>query len=141
MKSAAELILELRKREGLSQEAFAKKLGYASKSTINKIEKGINDISYEKLVKLIELSKTLFDKYCALDRKKRISVIAGSVLVFLILWAFIGASIITCNFNRSQVKNAQDEQKVDAAGIIITETKEGTKFFEIYGELITESGY
>lgn len=54
MKSAAELILELRKREGLSQEEFAKKLGYTSKSTINKIEKGINDISYEKLVKLIE---------------------------------------------------------------------------------------
>lgn len=54
MKSASELILELRKREGLSQEEFAKKLGYTSKSTINKIEKGINDISYEKLVKLIE---------------------------------------------------------------------------------------
>ena len=54
MKSAAELILELRKKEGLSQEEFAKKLGYTSKSTINKIEKGINEISYEKLVKLIE---------------------------------------------------------------------------------------
>lgn len=54
MKSAAELIFEIRKKEGLSQEEFAKKLGYTSKSTINKIEKGVNDISYEKLVKLIE---------------------------------------------------------------------------------------
>jgi len=54
MKSAAELIYEIRKKSGLSQEEFAKKLGYSSKSTINKIEKGINDISYEKLIKLIE---------------------------------------------------------------------------------------
>lgn len=54
MKSAAELVFEIRKKEGLSQEEFAKKLGYTSKSTINKIEKGVNDISYEKLVKLIE---------------------------------------------------------------------------------------
>ena len=30
---------------GLTQEDLAKKLGYKSKSTINKIEKGINDIS------------------------------------------------------------------------------------------------
>lgn len=54
MKSAADLIYEIRKKEGLSQEDFAKKLGYSSKSTINKIEKGINEISYEKLIKLIE---------------------------------------------------------------------------------------
>lgn len=53
MKTAAELIYEIRKKEGLSQEEFAKKLGYSSKSTINKIEKRINDISYEKLIKLI----------------------------------------------------------------------------------------
>ena len=49
-------------------------------------------------------------------------------------WAFISAGIITCNFNRSQVQGNGDEQKVDAVGIIITETKEGTKYFEIYGE-------
>ncbi len=54
MKSLSTLIKELRKKDGLSQEEFAKKLGYTSKSTINKIEKGINDISYEKLVLLIE---------------------------------------------------------------------------------------
>jgi len=54
MKTAAELIYEIRKKEGMSQEEFAKKLGYSSKSTINKIEKGVNDISYEKLIKLIE---------------------------------------------------------------------------------------
>ena len=55
-------------------------------------------------------------------------------IVFVMSWAFITAGIITCNFNRAQVKGTQDEQKVDAVGIIITETKEGKKYFEIYGE-------
>jgi len=63
MKTAAELIYEIRKKEGLSQEEFAKKLGYSSKSTINKIEKGINDISYEKLVKLIEEYQLTYEDF------------------------------------------------------------------------------
>lgn len=41
---------------GLTQEDLAKKLGYKSKSTINKIEKGINDISQSKL---LEIAKAL----------------------------------------------------------------------------------
>ena len=49
-------------------------------------------------------------------------------------WAFISAGLITANFNRAQVKGNQDEQRVDAVGIIITETKDGNKYFEIYGE-------
>ena len=66
MKKLGEKIKEIRLKEGLSQEAFAKKMGYNSRSTINKIEKGINEISYEKLMLLIksyeiELDE-LFDK-------------------------------------------------------------------------------
>ena len=49
-------------------------------------------------------------------------------------WAFISAGIITSNFNRAQVKGSANEQKVNAIGIIITETKDGKKYFEIYGE-------
>ena len=59
-------IKEIRLKEGLSQEAFAKELGYTSKSTINKIEKGINEISYDKLMLLIKKYELemdeLFDK-------------------------------------------------------------------------------
>jgi 8-oxo-dGTP diphosphatase len=47
-------IKEIRLGEGLSQEEFAKELGYTSKSTINKIEKGVNDISFDKLEILIQ---------------------------------------------------------------------------------------
>ena len=49
-----EKIKEIRLEQGMSQEEFAKELGYTSKSTINKIEKGVNDISYDKLELLIQ---------------------------------------------------------------------------------------
>lgn len=43
-------ILLLRKQLGWSQEELAKKMGYKSKSTINKIELGKNDIPQSKIV-------------------------------------------------------------------------------------------
>lgn len=76
MNKLGEKIKEIRLREGLSQDAFAKELGYNSRSTINKIEKGINEISYEKLmlfVKRYELEMDeLFDrsKILKLERHK-----------------------------------------------------------------------
>ena len=54
MNKLGEKIKEIRLKKGLSQEAFAKELGYNSRSTINKIEKGINEISYEKLMLILE---------------------------------------------------------------------------------------
>lgn len=54
MNKLGKKIKEIRLKEGLSQEAFAKELGYSSRSSINKIEKGINEISYDKLMLLIK---------------------------------------------------------------------------------------
>ena len=68
-----------------------------------------------------------------LDKKRKTIVFVLLGLVGVILWAFITAGIITGDFNRSQVENSEG-QKVDAIGIIITETKQGKKYFEIYGE-------
>ena len=48
-----EKVKKIRKQAGLNQDEFAKELGYTSRSTINKIEKGINDMSYDKLELLI----------------------------------------------------------------------------------------
>ena len=81
----------------------------------------------------MENFKNLYNKFCSLDKKKRLYIIAISSFVFIMLWAFFSAAIITCKFNRAQVRN-KDQQKVDAKGIIITETKQGKKYFEIYGE-------
>ena len=69
-----------------------------------------------------------------MDKKKRAYLIVVLSIVFIMVWAFVSAGIITGNFNRAQLKGSENEQKVDARGIIITETKDGKKYFEIYGE-------
>jgi len=76
----------------------------------------------------------IYEKFMSFDRKKQAYTLAILGVVFVMLWAFISAGVITSSFNRAQLKGNQDEQKVDAIGIIITETKEGKKYFEIYGE-------
>ena len=82
----------------------------------------------------METLKKIYERFRALDKKKRTYLIAVFAVIFVMAWAFITAGVITCNFNRAQLKGNEDEQKVDAAGIIITETKDGKKYFEIYGE-------
>ena len=77
--------------------------------------------------------KKLLEQFKNLDKKKHSYIIASIAFVGIMLWAFITAGVITGNFNRSQLSK-EDEQKVDAIGLIITETKQGTKYFEIYGE-------
>ena len=85
----------------------------------------------EKFIKYISSTYT---KFTAIDKKKKAYIIAIVLVVSIMVWAFISAGVITGNFNRSQLKNSENEQKVDALGIIITETKDGQKYFEIYGE-------
>lgn len=51
-------ILKRRKEMGFTQEELASKLGYKSKSTINKIELGINDIPQSKVMKFAEVLET-----------------------------------------------------------------------------------
>ena len=48
----------LRKQLGWTQEELALKMGYKSKSTINKIELGINDIPQSKIAKFAEVLGT-----------------------------------------------------------------------------------
>lgn len=49
-----------RQREaiGMSQEELAQKLGYKSRSTINKIESGINDITQSKVIEFAQALDT-----------------------------------------------------------------------------------
>lgn len=58
MSTVGENILLMRKRLGWTQEELANKMGYKSKSTINKIEMGINDIPQSKIVKFAEVLGT-----------------------------------------------------------------------------------
>ena len=54
MSTVGDNILRMRKELGWTQEELAKRMGYKSKSTINKIELGINDIPQSKIVKFAE---------------------------------------------------------------------------------------
>ena len=82
----------------------------------------------------MKIYRKFIERFKKLDKKKKSYLISIFVVIFIMLWAFISAGIITTNFNRAQIKGKENEQKVDASGIIITETKQGKKYFEIYGE-------
>lgn len=82
----------------------------------------------------MDFLRKLLKRFRSLDKKKQAYLIGGFLTVFILLWAFISAGVITGNFNRALIKGSGDGQKVDAIGIIITETKENKKYFEIYGE-------
>lgn len=82
----------------------------------------------------MDILRRLLKKFRTLDKKKRAYLLGVLAIIFVMSWAFIYAGIITANFNRTQINGGADDQKVDAIGIIITETKQGTKHFEIYGE-------
>ena len=58
MSTVGKNILYFRTKMGLTQEELAKKVGYTSKSTINKIEKGINDIPQSKIRQFAEVLGT-----------------------------------------------------------------------------------
>ena len=48
----------LRKAKGITQDALAQKVGYTSRSTINKIEKGLVDIPQSKIIDIAEALDT-----------------------------------------------------------------------------------
>lgn len=58
MSNIGKQIMLRRKELGMTQEELAKLMGYKSKSTINKIELGVNDIVQSKVAKFAEILKT-----------------------------------------------------------------------------------
>ncbi len=48
----------LRLKKGYSQEELAKKMGYTSRSTINKIEKGLVDVPQSKIIDFANILDT-----------------------------------------------------------------------------------
>lgn len=73
-------------------------------------------------------------KFKNLSKKQKAYVGAFLAIVALLAWAFISAGVITHNFNRSQLQTDQDRQEATIDGIILTETKDEKKYWEIYGE-------
>lgn len=64
--------------------------------------------------------------------------IAYTVILLAIVigcaWAFIAAGVITKNFKKEALKSAGEKQEVNVKNLIITETKEDKKYWELYAE-------
>lgn len=58
MTNIGEYIKERRKALGMSQDELAEKMGYKNRSTIAKIEKGVNDVTQTNIVKFAEVLRT-----------------------------------------------------------------------------------
>lgn len=82
-------------------------------------------------MKIIDWDK--IKEYFANADKKKLAIGLGSfIFVFVIVWAFISAGVITGNFNRNELVGSEDKQGLDVKGMILTETKNDTKFWELY---------
>lgn len=56
---------------GMSQDELAKKVGYKSRSTVNKIEKGINDITQSKIIAFANALDTTVDYLMGINQEDR----------------------------------------------------------------------
>lgn len=98
---------------------------------IMKILTEIYETLLEKLSPYIEKAKA---RWAKMSKRQRSYFILTVVLSFILLWAFITAGVITANFNRNALRSEQDKQEMQVSSIILTETKDGQKFWEIFGE-------
>ena len=69
-----------------------------------------------------------------LKNKDKFYIILVSVIVIALLWAFLSAAFITKNFKRNAANNTLDNKRVFVEDLLLTETKEGKKYWEIYAE-------
>ena len=53
--------------------------------------------------------RKIIKAFRGLDRKKQIYITVVLSIIFVMLWAFISAGIITGNFNRAQLKGTENK--------------------------------
>ena len=68
-----------------------------------------------------------------LSKKRKIYLAIALSIALVLVWACITAGVITHDFNRNQVQS-QDNQHAVVKGLILTESRDGQKFWEVYGE-------
>ena len=67
-------------------------------------------------------------------KKDKFYVIIGSIVIIALLWAFISALFITKNFQRNIRENKLSNKKVYVQDLLLTETKDGKKYWEIFAD-------
>lgn len=69
-----------------------------------------------------------------MSARKKAYAMSFVILAIILLWAFLSAGFLTTGFSRSQIKTGDERQELEVTSMILTETKEDKKFWEIYGE-------
>jgi len=72
-----------------------------------------------------------------MSKRKITYIIILSLIVIGCAWAFVSAGLITKNFKKDLLNNAGEKQELNIKNLIITETKDDKKYWELYAE----SGY
>ncbi len=73
-------------------------------------------------------------KWQSFTKKQQIYIIAAGVITFILLWSFFSAKLLTSGLNRKELSKGEDSQQAVVEGIILTETKDEEKYWEIYGD-------
>ena len=73
-------------------------------------------------------------KWQSLTNKQKTYVIVGALVSVVLLWSFFSAKILTSNLNRKDLENGGDSKQAVVEGIILTETKNEVKYWELYAE-------
>ena len=81
-----------------------------------------------------ELWEKMKARWAKMSKRERTYFIVTVSISTVILWAFITAGIITTNFNRNALRSGVERQELQVSSMILTETKDGQKFWEIFGE-------
>lgn len=69
------------------------------------------------------------------DKKNLAYIILFSVIVIACLWAFISAAIMTKSFKNKLIDQTYQNKEANIENLLVTETKDGEKLWELYAEL------
>lgn len=72
-----------------------------------------------------------------MSKRKIVYLIILLIILIGCSWAFISAGLITKNFKKDILNSAGEKQELNIKNLVITETKDDKKYWELYAE----SGY
>ena len=78
--------------------------------------------------------KCNYMKWQSFTKKQKIYIIAFSAITLVLLWSFFSAKFLTSGLNRKDLAQNGESQQALVEGIILTETKDEEKYWEIYGD-------
>ena len=67
-------------------------------------------------------------------KKDKFYLILSAIIILVLVWAFVSAFFITRSFKRDAALNKLDNKKVYVEDLLLTETKDGKKYWEIYAD-------